>query len=744
MIVFAQTYFTDPSGIQYRLDFLKKQATGGIKEIKGTRSPFQLKLPSIKHKFQVVYGSGCKISLNSATDRELLELYTIRMQDIQLRFYQDNKMIWCGWLDSELYEEDYCAFRNYPVQLTGNDGLNILSRLTFIKEDGNLYNGEMKIFDLIKLIIGKMALPYKKLYLLCPTKAVISESLKLNALEHLSVLTDNYLDKDNKPLSLREVLEEILKPFGAQIKCSGGNIWILDTHHEAQKGVVQAICYDIEDNWKRSEVTVNLIKDISAIGFFQTGGTLKKLSGYNEQEITYTPKVISTLGAPKVEDPKMWDNPPEYVFWKSGRSFTYKGHPGSHTQILYEHLKKSTGNTMKKYIKFLNDNADLQGIKSTGTDKEEPQESTYLALINPYYNKNRPSTYKPQWSVEYRPHQYIIGNSSTLLRISFEAFILTSDNPFDDERSTIKQLRIPIKVSIGGKPIDLELNEEGSENSYIYGVIHNPKTREDVSEKWTKAQGLFYVIRNNVSFRESKAVISDTGIVMNIPSDFSGDLVISFASNIQTFTSVGRIQMDDNYKQVKEVQIKDLKVELVKRKGNSTEFSPVKSDDITYTGKMNHYFKEKGKEIKVIHGTSISAGEKGAFIYRDGDTGTIINTYEKAGVTNKIEKLLLRSIMSNYKRAHLGLTSIRLKNNLMIHQTITDSRILGNKAFIISGGTIDYYQGCADVSLVEVFEDTEEIVDIQSDEQGNNQNNTPSTGGSSTTGGGGGGRGRQH
>ncbi|QZT38718.1 hypothetical protein K5X82_07410 [Halosquirtibacter xylanolyticus] len=721
MNVFAHTYFTDPQGTVFRLDFLKVGHSGPTREITGTGSPFKLKLPNVGHKFQVVCGTGCKLKLNSPSDRALLDLYTIQMQDIQLRFYREQEMIWCGWLDSELYEEDYSEYRNYPVNLTGNDGLNLLSRINFIQDNGKLFTGEMKMFDVLKSIIGKLGLPYKKLYLLSGTKIVVSESEKLGAIEHLSILTDNYLDKDKKPLSLREVLEEMFKPFGLQLKCSNGNIWIMDTHHQAQKGIISAVCYDLENNWSRSELQVNLIKDISAIGFYQTGGTLKKMSGYNEQEITYSPKVTPSLGAPKVEDTKMWDKAPQYSFWKRGRSYMHEGHAGSHTQVLYETLKKSTGNSMSRYFTFLNDYADLQGIQGSGTNKEDPTESNHLALINPNYNRTRPTSFNPQWSVKYIPHQYIIGNEHTMLRISFEAFVLTSENPFDDQRDPVLGLNIPLKVTIGSKSIDLTYNWEQDSSNYIYAVVRDKKAGGDIAEKWTKVTGKGYS-----PYANSRVILSDTGIVLPVPPGLSGEMLISFASNIKTFRHNQQDGISNHYKTVREVQIKNIKVELVEPKGKAHEYAPIKSNDITYTGKMNHYFKEKGKEIKIIHGTSISAGEKGALIFRSGDTSSIVNTFERAGVQNKIEKLLLRSIMSNYKRAHLGLTSIRLNNDLMVHQTITDSRVFGNKVFRISGGSIDYYNGCAEVSMVEVFEDTEEIIESQNTPPINQPGTNPS------------------
>jgi hypothetical protein len=79
------------------------------------------------------------LNLLSTTDRKFFDLYTADMMEYQIRFYNDTDLIWCGYLDSEMYSEPFNQCKNYPVTFTGTDGFALLERINYLDESGDNY-----------------------------------------------------------------------------------------------------------------------------------------------------------------------------------------------------------------------------------------------------------------------------------------------------------------------------------------------------------------------------------------------------------------------------------------------------------------------------------------------------------------------------------------------------------------------------------------------------------------------------
>ncbi|NVN97421.1 hypothetical protein HXX01_04320 [Candidatus Nomurabacteria bacterium] len=125
--------FHDRIGDKYTLQILQENYTGTTTEIIYTTDCVKIKYPSINNKFDAIRGSGIEISLISQTNFEFLNLYTTSMKDYMLLLkdnYSNN--LWCGYLNSELYNEPFNYNVNYPVNITGNDGLALLERINYL------------------------------------------------------------------------------------------------------------------------------------------------------------------------------------------------------------------------------------------------------------------------------------------------------------------------------------------------------------------------------------------------------------------------------------------------------------------------------------------------------------------------------------------------------------------------------------------------------------------------------------
>ena len=72
-------------------------------------------------KLEPVQGSAATLTLFSDTDRRFVDLYTVETGSIRLDVYLNGSIYWSGALDTELYEEPYSTEKGYEVRLTFAD-----------------------------------------------------------------------------------------------------------------------------------------------------------------------------------------------------------------------------------------------------------------------------------------------------------------------------------------------------------------------------------------------------------------------------------------------------------------------------------------------------------------------------------------------------------------------------------------------------------------------------------------------
>lgn len=215
---------------QHTVEFWKN--TGDVitaEEIRCDANPFIVTYPAVDNKLAPVRGSGCEISLLSTDSMKFIDLYTNDMLEMQIRLFKGTDMIWIGYLDSQLYSEPFDQYDNYPVSLTGNDGLALLDRIDFLNSYGYKYYSFQSNWYIITEILNKLNIKWNNIYVgLSTVSYEIQYSASTSMFSETYVLCDNFYDEDNKPMSCREVLENILRLFGAYIQMVDGNIYITD------------------------------------------------------------------------------------------------------------------------------------------------------------------------------------------------------------------------------------------------------------------------------------------------------------------------------------------------------------------------------------------------------------------------------------------------------------------------------------------------------------------------------------
>lgn len=176
-------------------------------------------------KSHAVCSSSATLRIESPGDRTYTDLYSIAPGEIRLDIHRDGQLYWSGTLDPEFYEEPYERAANYPVSLTFSD-LGILDRLNYD------LTGLQSLYAILSNALERAGLNYEGIdyQSYCSTYfSDINDNKPHPAtIADLALRSDNFIDEDGSPKSLREVIEGMLLPLGLRLIQRAGKIYVYD------------------------------------------------------------------------------------------------------------------------------------------------------------------------------------------------------------------------------------------------------------------------------------------------------------------------------------------------------------------------------------------------------------------------------------------------------------------------------------------------------------------------------------
>lgn len=174
-------------------------------------------------KSQSVCSSSATLRIESPADRTFTDLYTIAPGRVRLDVYRAGQLYWSGTLDPEFYEEPYERARNYPVSLTFSD-FGILDRLKYE------LTGLQSLLDILTDALERSGIRYNGVdyQSYCSTAFNDPDGLTPATIDRLSLRSDNFIDEDGEPMTLRDVIEGMLLPLGLRMIQRCGVIYVYD------------------------------------------------------------------------------------------------------------------------------------------------------------------------------------------------------------------------------------------------------------------------------------------------------------------------------------------------------------------------------------------------------------------------------------------------------------------------------------------------------------------------------------
>lgn len=646
-----------------------------------------LKSSEVK-KTDAIHSSSLSFTLIAMRDMQFFELYSANQYNFKVQLYKNDTLIWCGHIDSEVYEEDYNYSSRYPVTITASD-FGLLKRNNFTLK------GIISIFDIIKDAVEVAKFDFNTLYI---ADTIGLEDVHNRYVEHMYANSLNFKDKP-----IYEVVEGVLKSLSLRLLYIAGNIYITDFN----------VLYNDSFSYNSYNSTFDYLgvevinHNLGKAKFMGADATLSVQPVYHNAEITY--KVNPEANLLQIAEGTDWGKWSEIQFIKVPQT----GEPG----FQIESYHKSGSETMKifdplRWVKMSPNysDANVAGARTT----------TYSPTIgSPVFQSKNPRSITP--SNRYRMRVKM----SVLLSVSenpFEPFSYKKESKPTDNRG-LENTNLQKHSNVIYFFADLYLKNQDGEIIYYYyqkylgGAVNkawNPVTRvaptktcilafyRDNRNNETPAgctmTNSIFISKDNTGELSSLAKNNiGNGDIIPMPP-VSGYLEVVVYSGFQCYNNRGEAKQ--NYGDFRWLIYDKFTIDLE----DVSNGKPLSNEDIIYKCRINDFAKDEYKETMLI-GSNIDVNplSKSSIYKKTGDYYNITTNFIKDGKIKQLEDFRIISIFSNFGNKFIQINSTieTLYNFGFIYEN-------GKKMFK-TGSEYDVINATEKVTLIEFCADNYQI-----------------------------------
>ena len=635
--------FYSVGGTLYEVEILKEGYAGATTEIAFGEDPLTIEWADVD-KLEPVMSSSARIQLFSDSDRQFVGLYTVETGSVRMDVYRDGSLYWSGTIDTELYEEPYAYKDGYVVEITFSD-FAPLDRLRF---NGS---GFMTLRSLINDILNESGVRYGELIPYISTAPYlynVVDETSGSLLDTVSVQAANFYDEDGEAMSLRKVLDETLRPLSLRLLQKDGHIYLYDLN-----ALSTAVQPDLIA-WESDDATLSVDKV------------------YNNVKISFSPYERTSLLSDGVGADDV---------------------PNENERIVYVNAKESGDN---EGFRIFQGESNYTGIEKHASAKFFKIASVYsgsdaagiLWSANPYTNLINtpcPSTGAMLFKPVATTYVGDVAGRYEKIKISLSLCMDTRYNPFeeasgDNDKKAYEKLQnwanfayVPVKILL-----------KDAEGNVLYHFFNNGVK---LSNSFGHGEGRYKWMAGDTDFtqcwlcyyqgnRKSESGLGGWQINKPIIGYYRGEkLPVNFdklgtgeyiplppvAGFLEVQVGVGVDCYDydsdtswklrtDLYPYVKWMLYKDLKVELVDKYGKTID-----RQDVEISAWVNRSAKEE-LSVDTKLGTLDKASPTALGQYFATSNCAALSRFRRAGVTDRLEKLLCGTVYSNYCDRHVTLS----------------------------------------------------------------------------------------
>lgn len=698
--------FASKDGKVYEVKIEREGYTGKVTELKGQTSPFTVTIDSEEFIYTPTRFSTATMAIFGGDYLQDLFSTDYRMHRITL--YANGVAVWCGFIKPELYTQDYSSDK-FNLEINCYSAMSVLEFVEY-KQAGE-ERGFVSLWSLLKKCVEESRGLYTAIYI--PHVYSVSQSEYNNwnnPLESMMVSEQNFFDEDDNPMSLKEVLEEIMKLMNWTCADWNGELFFIDVDNE--DGEYYKYTSEMSSYTQVQADGIN----VQDIGFAGNDHTLDILPGYNKASIRCSNYPVGDA-LPKIDFDDFEDiGTVEDSYTNLFRRFVWK-RPNNEKILMnafqYNYLGDKTPHPIdiskEKELFESGQKSQITGAIPQNYDFIEKDESGNPSRVDWEYKERIVIPLSPNQKdvIFQNPGEYelikikgvpSVYNSEGVFAINFSTEVarITYYNGNQVYADRIKSYDFRFKLRIGNN-----YYHGRSDGSYYWdnNPDYNPSYPNNLEINWkgeaaqgsadiSKYEGTYDLITSRTL---NDGLDGLKGYIIKLPDDriIAGDLeLIIYAPRVEmAFTPTLETMYLNSF---------ELNYQKYKDYGKDDDNS-----DRIYENIVNENYINELDEIEFKISSYNDDGACYSKVTMDNEYLTN-NLYCGITATSvRPEEFLIRRIVDHYSTTKIKLTQV-IKNANIKPYTILSDKYSVNKKYINAGGEIDYRKNRFNCIMIEI------------------------------------------
>lgn len=677
--------FASLEEVSYIVKIEKEGYDGESTELVAGANPFVVEISDEEFIYTPTRFSTATIGIVGSD--YLRTLFSTDYRQFRVTLERNGVTEWCGYIKPELYTQDYSSDL-FSLEMECMSAMSVLEYLDYtIKGEEKSF---VSLWYLLERCIGESGGNYTSVYIPHVYASGASQYAEgENVLEKMLISEQDFFDEDDKPMKLKEVLEEICKFLNWTCVDWKGELYFVDIDHEGTYNK-----YDLSLAVKEEAGVNSLI--VQDIGFAGSGHSLDILPGYNKvtvkcsnypvgnifPEEDFKGRIIDTYEYTSVEDAKIRnvmllpDVYKAFYYWFSENENSELGFSVGWNEITEDFYVGLT--TLYKWAV-----AGTKVIKRCEISLED----------------GKPTIYNYDYTdiIYLCPTQKVSGsfwNTVAPLPVGYPLVTMGLNLPCAMYVNGAIAIDMSIRIPSGGVPDDMDFQP-----IIMYFELSIGKLYYN-GETWTSEKKYFGVQFENEDrkFESGNSIDIQNTKTLDMPYNGAKGYIIPIGEtgivgspqlSIVGFFARGSGDYDSMKYQVG-CYIEKVDVKYFKKDSGLYPADEDSSSDRVYENVLNEDYINELDEIGLKISSYNNDGACYSKVALDGNylTDNLYNSI--LGKNKRPEELLITRIINHYSDTRIKLTQIVKNSKEISPLTILTDNFWVSKRFINAGGSIDY------------------------------------------------------
>lgn len=694
--------FYDLENESYEIRIYKEDFSGSVTELEGGKPAIVTQSESEDFLYTPWRAVGATLQI--AGKNYLQDLFSVQYQECKVNLIKTDgnkeQIIWTGFVIPESYSQQYTG-ATFVLEV---ECVSALSTLEYIK-----FEKETEIISLLQLVKDAFRLSrgdYQNIYIPCTWQNMLR-----NEMSEMFISSNNFIDEEGEGMSYKEILSEICKFFGWTLTEKNGNAYFIDIDY-MKKGNDRYFRYD--SSFNESSVFLDIEKiHIEKSDSCGDDDNKEILGGYNKINVVCSDYEFGKGLFPDIETEE-YQNRRKLGALTGSKEMQIKEYFDCNLE-LFRYTKIGTGTG------FWQPAPKMWRYDGENVVNEMQYAGAYLNKYATYDTEDIPNRLNYSNQIEIK----LFDSSNYDNQIATDN---VNERPTNDTAFIIAKMKSPspavlitsdMKLAVDFK-IEYSANNFGYHEEYVQTYIgwqsadwwyvpielrvgewyyngiswQNSKTYFKV---FTDMDQRYHYTDKQLSARDTitwmDGVPDLTGTLINVSFDMLGDFEVTIYCPRQVVLADtgGRDWLNRRY-----IYLTDFKIESQKVNKN---FVDKKKEDTLYTNVVNENYINEAEDIE-LKITSKNDSELSFSKVLRGNSVLDKLHCNLTGQAEKPEEFIIKRVVNQYNTTKIK-TIQTIKNKIEPFKLVTDYGTPG-KDFVMTGETVDYSTGFAEVILIEV------------------------------------------